>query len=477
MRRAKIVATLGPATHSAEGVLALVNAGMDVARLNLSHGDYSDHLQTYNWVREASDATGRSVGILVDLQGPKIRLGRFAAGPVELVTGSEFIVTTEDTPGDATMVSTSFKGLPQDVSPGDTVLVDDGRIELQVTKIVGPRVHTLVVDGGLVSNNKGFNLPGVAVSVPALSEKDREDLRWALTTGADLIALSFVRSSADIHDVHTIMDEIGVRIPVLAKVEKPQAVENLEDIVSAFDGVMVARGDLGVELPLEQVPLVQKRAIQMCREAGKPVIVATQMLDSMISENRPTRAEVSDVANAVLDGADALMLSGETSVGVHPAHAVQTMSTIIAHLEEEALERLPALMDSPTGSTARAVTRAAVDVAEGIGASYLIAFTETGRSARLISRWRSSIPLLAFTPNPRVRSQLSLTWGVETFLVPQVRHTDDMVVQVDRALLEIGRASAGERVVIVAGVPPGVPGTTNGMRVHKMGSGGVGGGV
>ena len=477
MRRAKIVATLGPATHSAESIIELVQAGMDVARLNLSHGDYSDHLQAYNWVREASDSTGRSVGILVDLQGPKIRLGRFASGPVELVSGNEFIVTTEDCPGDATMVSTTFAGLPQDVSPGDMVLVDDGRIELIVTKVVGPRVHTRVLGGGVVSNNKGFNLPGVAVNVPALSDKDRQDLRWALQTGADLIALSFVRSSADIHDVHHIMDELGIRIPVLAKVEKPQAVENLEDIISAFDGVMVARGDLGVELPLEQVPLVQKRAIQMCREAGKPVIVATQMLDSMISENRPTRAEVSDVANAVLDGADALMLSGETSVGIRPAHAVETMSTIIAHLEEEALDRIPPLHDAPTGSTARALTHAAVDVSESIGASHLIAFTETGRSARLISRWRCQTALLAFTPDPRVRSQLALSWGVETFLVPQVRHTDDMVFQVDRALLEIGRATAGERVVIVAGVPPGVPGTTNGMRVHKMGSAGDGGGV
>ena len=476
MRRAKIVATLGPATHSAEGIESLVAAGMDVARLNLSHGDYSDHLQAYNWVRQASDSTGRSVAVLVDLQGPKIRLGRFASGPVTLTAGAEFIVTTEECQGDVTMVSTTFAGLPRDVSPGDVVLVDDGRIELQVTKVSGPRVHTKVVHGGVVSNNKGFNLPGVAVSVPALSDKDRDDLRWGLEIGADLIALSFVRSSADIHDVHQIMDELGIRVPVLAKVEKPQAVDNLEDIVSAFDGVMVARGDLGVELPLEQVPLVQKRAIQMCREAGKPVIVATQMLDSMISESRPTRAEVSDVANAILDGADALMLSGETSVGVNPSHAIETMSTIIAHLEEEALDRLPALQDSPTGSTARALTHAAVDVAESINASYLIAFTETGRSARLISRWRCQTPLLAFTPNPRVRSQLSLSWGVETFLVPQVRHTDDMVVQVDKALLEIGRATAGERVVIVAGVPPGIPGTTNGMRVHKMGSGALGAG-
>ena len=257
MRRAKIVATLGPATASAEGVLELVNAGMDVARLNLSHGEHADHADSYRWVREASDISGRSVAILVDLQGPKIRLGRFASGPVELVVGEEFIVTTEDCPGDANMVSTTFAGLPGDVNPGDRVLVDDGRIELQVIKVVGPRVHTVVIDGGIVSNNKGFNLPGVSVSVPALSEKDRDDLRWGLRNGADLVALSFVRSSADIHDVHSIMDEEGIRIPVLAKVEKPQAVDNLEDIIAAFDGVMVARGDLGVELPLEMVPLVQ----------------------------------------------------------------------------------------------------------------------------------------------------------------------------------------------------------------------------
>ncbi|MGB0675111.1 MAG: pyruvate kinase, partial [Candidatus Nanopelagicales bacterium] len=267
------------------------------------------------------------------------------------------------------------------------------------------------------------------------------------------------------------------RVPVLAKIEKPQAVENLEQIVEAFDGIMVARGDLGVELPLEQVPLVQKRAIQLCRQAGKPVIVATQMLDSMITASRPTRAEASDVANAVLDGTDALMLSGETSVGHNPPLVVETMSRIIEHIEGEALDRLPPLEESRTGSTARALTHAAVSAALFVQATHLIAFTETGRSARLIARWRCGIRLLAFTPNPRVRSQLALVWGVETFLVPQVRHTDDMVMQVDKALLDIGRASAGERVVIVAGVPPGVPGTTNGMRVHKIGSAGPGGGV
>ena len=476
MRRAKIVATLGPATTSLESIRGLVAAGMDVARLNLSHGQYSDHLTCYQNVRQAADEAGRGVGILVDLQGPKIRLGRFASGPVVLERGAEFIVTTEDVPGDVHMVSTTHAGLPDDVTPGDLVLVDDGRIELKVTKVDGPRVHTVVVEGGRVSDNKGFNLPGVAVSVPAMSEKDGDDLRWALRTGADLIALSFVRSAADILDVHSIMEEEGIRLPVLAKVEKPQAVDNLAEIIATFDGVMVARGDLGVELPLEMVPLVQKRAIHLCREAGKPVIVATQMLDSMINANRPTRAEASDVANAILDGADALMLSGETSVGEHPRLVVETMSRIIEHVEQEALGDLPGLSDPWTGSTARALTHAAVDVAQGVGATHLIAFTETGSSARLISRWRARTPILAFTPNDRVRSQLSLVWGVETFLVSQVMHTDDMVVQVDKALLAIARATLGDRVVIVAGVPPGVPGTTNGMRVHKIGSGKKGGG-
>ncbi len=477
MRRAKIVATLGPATSTVAQIQSLVDAGMDVARLNLSHGNYDDHLKAYRAVREASDVSGRGVGILADLQGPKIRLGSFAEGPVLLEPGAEFIVTTDDVPGDVRMVSTTHKGLTDDVHPGDLVLVDDGRIELRVTKVEGSRVHTTVVEGGRVSDNKGFNLPGVPVSVPALSDKDVDDLRWALRTGVDMIALSFVRSPDDVKGVRAIMENEGIFVPVLAKVEKPQAIENLEQIVEAFDGIMVARGDLGVELPLEQVPLVQKRAIQICRQVGKPVIVATQMLESMIGSPRPTRAEASDVANAVLDGADALMLSGETSGVLNPRLVVETMSRIIKRVVGEALDRVPQLDLEVHGSTARAVTRAAVDVAQYTEASHLIAFTETGRSARLISRWRCAIPLLAFTPNPRVRSQLALVWGVETFLVPQVRHTDDMVVQVDKALLDIGRASAGERVVIVAGVPPGVPGTTNGMRVHKMGSAGPGGGV
>ncbi len=475
MRRAKIVCTLGPACSTIDAIRQLVAAGMDVARLNLSHGTYAQHEAVYSRVRQAADEAGRGVGILADLQGPKIRLGVFAHGPVVVEPGDPFTITTEDVPGDALLCSTTYAGLPGDVAPGDAILIDDGRVALRVTAVDGPRVVTQVVEGGPLSDHKGINLPGVAVSVPALSDKDVADLRWALSIGADIIALSFVRNAADMADVRRIMDEEGVHLPVLAKVEKPQAVDQLAEIVAAFDGVMVARGDLGVELPLEQVPLVQKRAISMCREAGKPVIVATQMLDSMITATRPTRAEASDVANAVLDGADALMLSGETSIGAHPTLVVSTMSRIIQHVEEEALDRLPRIEPPLTGSTARSVTRVSVDVGRLVQATFLIAFTETGTSARLMARLRSNIPLLAFTPNARVRSQLALVWGVETFLVPHVRHTDDMVDQVDAALLQVGRATYGDKVVIVAGVPPGVPGTTNGMRVHLIGSGSLGG--
>lgn len=462
---------MGPATSGYETTRDLVAAGMDVARLNLSHGSHADHEATYSNIRRAGDEVGRGVGILADLQGPKIRLGEFLDGAIDLAEDDEFTITAEDVPGDQKIASTTYAGLPEDVAPGDRILIDDGRVTVEVSDVTGPRVATRVVEGGRLSNHKGLNLPGVAVSVPALTEKDEADLRWAIRLGIDMIALSFVRQPEDIELVHRIMDEEGRRLPVLAKVEKPQAVHRLEEIVAAFNGVMVARGDLGVELELEAVPLEQKRAIDLCRRAGKPVIVATQMLESMMAASRPTRAEVSDVANAVLDGADALMLSGETSVGVNPQHVVETMSTIIEHVETEALGRLSTAPHEKEASTARAITRAAVSVAHEVEARYIIAFTETGSTARLISRHRSTIPLLAFTPNPEVRSRLALVWGVETFMAPQVRHTDDLVQQVDTSLLSIGRVTHGERLVIVAGVPPGVPGTTNGMRVHTVGHG------
>src|ERR687889_2850670 len=468
MRRAKIVCTLGPATSTPEAIRGLVDAGMDVARLNLSHGGYPDHEKVYAMVRQASDESGRSVAVMVDLQGPKIRLGNFASGPVTLASGDVFTITTEDVPGDKDLVSTTYKGLPGDVRTGDRILIDDGKVAVEVTSVDGSRVVTRVIEGGVVSNHKGLNLPGVMVSVPALSEKDEEDLRWALRLRADWIALSFVRTAADVDDVRRIMEEEGVRLPVIAKIEKPQAVDNLADIVRAFDGIMVARGDLGVELPLEQVPLVQKRAVELSRRNAKPVIVATQVLESMIENSRPTRAEASDAANAVLDGADALMLSGETSVGRHPITTVRTMARIIENTEDHGLERI-----TPLGTTPRtrsgAITAAAARVGEQLDVKMLVTFTQGGDSARRMSRLRSKLPLIAFTPEPVVRSQLSLTWGVETFLAPYVKHTDDMVKQVDTLLVEEHRLEKGDAVVIVAGAPPGVPGTTNALRVHRIG--------
>ena len=468
MRRAKIVCTIGPKTSSPQQLRALVDAGMDVARLNLSHGEHSVHEQVYRDVRAASDSSGRAVGILVDLQGPKIRTGRFASGPVTLDPGQRFTITTRDVEGDDMEVGTTYAGLPGDVSPGDTLLIDDGKVMLRAVEVSDTDVVTETVIGGVVSNNKGINLPGVAVSVPALSDKDREDLRFAMRMGVDMIALSFVRSADDIVDVHEIMDEFGHRVPVIAKIEKPQAVENLQSIIQAFDGIMVARGDLGVEMPLEEVPLVQKTAIELARREAKPVIVATQVLESMIENARPTRAEASDAANAVLDGADALMLSGETSVGAWPIDSVRTMARIIATTEQRGHAKI-----APLGTTAQtvggAVTKAAAEIGDVVDAKFLITFTETGGSAKRMARIRPRIPMLAFTSEPKTRSQLALVWGVETYLVPRMHHTDQFAMQVDLNLLPAGRVLEGDRVVIVAGSPPGIPGSTNALRVHRVG--------
>jgi pyruvate kinase len=472
MRRAKIVCTLGPATDSYDQIKSLVDAGMDIARFNFSHGTHAEHEERYHRVRKASDETGHSVGTLADLQGPKIRLGHFTEGPVLLERGDTFTITVEEgVDGDRDICGTTYAGLATDVTPGERILVDDGRVCLEVTGVDGPRVHTTVIEGGMVSDHKGLNLPGVAVSVPALSKKDEDDLRWALRSGFDVIALSFVRSGRDVLDVHRIMDEEGRRLPVIAKVEKPQAVENIEDIVAAFDGIMVARGDLGVEMPLEQVPIVQKRAIKLAKRNAKPVIVATQMLDSMIDNARPTRAEASDVANAVIDGTDAVMLSGETSVGKHATDTVRTMARIVEAAEEDILAKgLPPLTDRNKPRTqGGAVARAAAEIGDFLGAKYLVAFTQSGDTARRLSRYRSPIPLLAFTPEPATRSQLNLTWGVETFLGPHVDSTDAMVGQVDELLTEYGRCRKGDVVIITAGSPPGVSGTTNLVRVHHIG--------
>ena len=470
MRRAKIVATLGPASSSYEQVKAIIDAGVDVARMNLSHGSHQVHEEIYKTVRKAAADGGKSLGIFVDLQGPKIRLAKFKDGPVHLAKGAIFKITIEEVEGDVNVCGTTFKGLPADVKVGDVLLIDDGKVRLRATDVSTTTVTTEVEIAGDVSNNKGINLPGVAVNVPALSEKDEVDLRWALKVGVDMVALSFVRNASDIVRVHEIMKEEGRTLPVIAKIEKPQAVENLEEIIDAFDGIMVARGDLGVELPLEQVPLVQKRAVELARRWAKPVIVATQMLESMIHASIPTRAETSDVANAVLDGADALMLSGETSVGEFPVETVSTMAKIIEFTEENGLDRIPALGTKPH-THAGAVSLAAMEIAELLGSKYVCVFTESGDSLKRISRLRSSVPVLTFTPNQDVANRLSLVWGSQTFLVPKVNHTDGMFDQVDTTVLAEGLCKQGDEVVVVAGTPPGVSGSTNTLRVHKVGSG------
>ena len=468
MRRAKIVCTMGPAVESSEKVHELIAAGMNMARLNLSHGGHDEHQSRLDLVRSVAAETNQPIAILVDLQGPKIRLARFANGPHDLARGDIFTITADEVEGTKERVGTTYKGLPGDCKPGDRILIDDGKVTVEVVEVKGNDVVTKVIEPGAVSNNKGINLPGVAVSVPALSEKDKEDLRWGLAAGADFIALSFVRSAADIKDVHAIMDEVGIRRPVIAKIEKPQAVENLQEIVDAFDGIMVARGDLGVELPIEDVPLVQKRCIELAREAAKPVIVATQMLDSMITNSTPTRAEATDCANAVLDGADALMLSGETSVGAFAIEAVQVMSRIIVKTEQDMMDRIRPMRTQPK-TKGGAITKAAAEVGKIVDAKFLIAFTKSGDSARRMSRLRSPIPILALTPDPATYSQLALSWGVESMIMPMVSHTDEMVKQVDTLLVESGRGVVGENVMIVAGSPPGIPGSTNAMRVHRIG--------
>jgi pyruvate kinase len=468
VHRAKIVCTLGPATSSPERIRELVEAGMDVARLNMSHGTHADHERSCRLVREAADATGHGVGILADLQGPKIRLDTFTDGAVVLRNGDRFTITTRDVPGDQSVCGTTYDGLPGDVKAGDPILVDDGKVRLTVVEVDGQDVVTEVATGGRVSDHKGLNLPGVPVSVPALSEKDIEDLRFALHLSVDFVALSFVRSAEDVESVRQVMREEDVLVPVIAKIEKPQAIDNLDEIIHAFDAFMVARGDLGVECPLEEVPFLQKDVINKARLNAKPVIVATQMLESMITSPAPTRAEASDVANAVLDGADAVMLSGETSVGEYPIETVATMERIVGATERHGLPHMTGLDWAPR-TRGGVITKAALEVAERVEAKFLVAFTQSGDSARRLARYRGKVPILAFTPEAKVRSQLSMTWGVETFKTAPVEHTDEMVRQVDEALLESGRVKEGDLVVIIAGSPPGIPGSTNALRIHRMG--------
>ncbi|MDR2931295.1 MAG: pyruvate kinase [Propionibacteriaceae bacterium] len=466
MRSAKIVVTLGPACSSVEILGQLLTAGMDVARLNMSHADYDSHRQELENLHAACVATGKCASAFIDLQGPKIRLGTFGDGPVTLVAGARFTITTRDVVGDATICSTTFAGLPGDVTPGDDVLIDDGKIALKAKTVSDTDVECEVVTGGQVSDHKGINLPGVAVSVPALSDKDEQDLRWGLEQGIDMVALSFVRSALDIVPVHAIMDEMGVRVPVIAKIEKPQALDNLDAIIDAFDAFMVARGDLGVELPFEDVPLAQKRIIHAARTWAKPVIVATQMLESMISAPRPTRAEASDVAHAVMDGADAVMLSGETSVGQYPVEAVSAMARIIGAVEENGFGEIEQIQWDPH-TTSGVVTWGAAEIARHLDVRYIVGFSLKGDTARRLARLRTRIPILCFTPREKTKRELGLVWGLTTF-VSRSHDTETMIEEMDQVLVSQGLIDVGQSVVVIYGTPMGLPGKTNTVYVHKV---------
>ena len=469
-KRTKIVATLGPASDSKEAIRALAEAGADVFRLNFSHGTHEEHRRRAAWVREVEKELGKTLAILQDLQGPKIRIGRFKEGRVELKVGQPFILTRAPVEGDETRVSITYKGLPEDVAPGQVLLLDDGRLRLRVERIQGDEIHTVVELGGILSDSKGINVPGSDLSIPALSEKDIQDLALGAELGVDWVAVSFVRTRDDLLLARHYLARHGSRARLMAKIEKPSAVHRFEEILEEADGIMVARGDLGVEMPLEEVPIMQKRLILKAIAAGKPVITATQMLESMVQNPSPTRAEASDVANAIFDGTDAVMLSAETAAGAYPVEAVATMARIARVVESspEFLQKLNVLRPAPTPTTQDAIAQAADDIVEAVDARAIVVFTATGSSARRIARTRPKVPILALTPNPEVERQLALVWGVLPHLAPDPQDTDDMVRIALEKAKACGLAQVGERVVIAAGVPFGVRGTTNLIRVERV---------
>ncbi len=468
-RATKIVATVGPASRTPEVLGRMMDAGLNVVRMNFSHGDPEDHRQTVQMVRELAARKGITVGILQDLQGPKIRVGRFAEGSVTLAPGDTFTITMQDVEGDATRVSSTYKDLARDVHPGMSLLLDDGNMALRVEQVRGPDIVTSVVIGGVLKNNKGINVPDADLSVPALSDKDVKDMEFGAELGVDWVALSFVRSRDDLLLARHYLSRFGSRAKLMAKIEKPQAVDRFEDILKEVDGIMVARGDLGVEMRPEQVPTIQKRIIRMCREAGKPVITATQMLESMINLPRPTRAEASDVANAIYDGTDAVMLSAESAAGLYPVESVAMMDRIAR--EAESSEHYSLLQRSLVIDTSLAqdsIAYSACTIGAKLEAPAIVAFTSTGGAAIRIAKNRPPLAILALTPSETTRNQLALSWGVVPMLSEDPRSTDDMVRIANKELKASGLADVGDRYVITAGVPFGVQGTTNMLRVEHL---------
>jgi len=475
MRRTKIICTLGPASDSEEKIAALIRTGMNVVRLNFSHGTQAEHAETIARVRRVARELNQPLPILQDLQGPKIRTGRLRQGaPVELVAGAEFSLTTREVEGTAQIVSTTYTGLPADVQPGDRLLLDDGLLELRVERVNGTEVFTRVVHGGCLKEHKGINLPGIIVNTPSLTEKDRADLAFGIAQQVDYVALSFVRRADDIADIKRVLAEIGgpnaAKLPVIAKLEKPAALDNLEEIIACAEGVMVARGDLGIELSPQQVPTAQKRIIEAANRQRKIVITATQMLESMILNPLPTRAEVSDVANAIFDGTDAVMLSAETAVGAYPIEAVKMMAAIIEEAEAHITEwgRWHGIAES-TSDDSVALARAARELAQDRDVSAIALFTHTGRNAIIMSKARPRVPILAFTPDPQTYLRLSILWNVTPYLVPQAESVEAMLAHVEAAMLNQSPIRPGEQVILIAGLPASKMLPANFILLHTVG--------
>ncbi len=474
-RRTKIVATLGPASDSDEMLLALMEAGADVFRLNFSHGDQAGKSALIKRIRELSIQRRQAVAILGDLQGPKIRTGRMKDGALRLVAGSEVTLTVREVLGEGSLIPIGYRGLPRDVEPGDPILLDDGLLEFEVLEVDVEQVRCRVIVGGVLKDRKGINLPGAEVSTPAMTEKDREDLQFCVDEGVDYVALSFVRRAADVIELKELLYQQKADLRVIAKIEKPQAVADFEQILEVADGIMVARGDLGVEMSPEKVPLIQKRIIRHCNEAGKPVITATQMLESMILNPRPTRAEISDVANAIIDGTDAVMLSAETASGKYPAEAVSVMVRVARDVESDPAFKEQVFHNIPEVRGYRhlpeAIGQAACRVAENLGAAGILAFTQTGSTAAMVSKYRPALPIYAVTPTTKVRRRLALHAGVRSIRVDIQGDTEAQIRSVEQAVLDAGVLKRGDVVVITMGSPVSAPGTTNLLKVHRLGTG------
>ncbi len=472
MRRTKIVCTIGPASENMKMIKKLLLAGMNVARLNFSHGSHEEHGRRIAFIRRAAGEVGKNVAVILDTRGPEIRLGDFEEEPVYLEEGAQVTLTTDNIKGNKQCIPVTYRGLPRDVLEGDTILLANGLIALKVLSTTETEIRCRVENSGELTSRKGVNVPGVAVNLPAITEKDIQDIKFGIEQRVDFIAASFIRKASDVLAIRRILEDAGADIDIISKIESREAVNRLDEIIKVSDGIMVARGDLGVEIPVEEVPLVQKKIIEKCNRAGKPVVTATQMLDSMIQNPRPTRAEASDVANAIFDGTDAVMLSGETAAGKYPLEAVETMVRIAERAEEalrynEILEKNRSYL--PQRTVTDAISFATCATARDLGADAIITSTESGYTAKMVSKYRPQAPIVAVTPHIRVMRRLALTWGVLPLLAEAMGNTDDMISGAVKISLSTGLIKGGDLVVITAGAPVGVHGTTNLLRVHTVG--------